>query len=249
VSNKDNNNIYSSYLIEARRLPSQKVEGLNEFITQIDDAKNAEVSYDLLMDLMDIIDKSGCPKIVFENLTWAYGLSTTTACILNTSVLRLSTSRMLYIILHEVAHQFQYTKHGEDFASKVYFGDEGLMAGANHLLKIEHTADRYAIRMTRYLLLKYDVRYNKSDLAGAYSHVTPASISGYIVDLRNQIKDLNLKDVAQVNELIYNTVKGKIAPPIYHGANTKADLDDNEKEDLQAELDDDEQDQLYFGMN
>ena len=41
--------------------------------------------------------------------------------------------------------------------------------------------------------------------------VTPESISTYIDDLRETIKTHNLNNVHEVNELIYNMVKVKVA--------------------------------------
>jgi len=233
VDNKDTHYIYSTYIAEARRAPEQRVEGLNDFIAQIDDAKGAKVSYDLLMDLMDIIDKSGCPKIAFEELTGALGISKTDACIVSDTVIGLALPRMLYIILHEVAHQFQYTKHGEDFAQNIYFGTNTPVESGKELLKIENTADRYAIRMTRYLLVKHDIPYSKFDLIGAYSNYTPAGISHYINNLRNQIKNLKLKNITEVNALIYNMVRKKIQPSAYSVVN---DIDHSKIDTKQPDL-------------
>lgn len=195
---------------EARRVEGEKVQGLERFIEWIDLVKENEVSPELLGDVMSMIERSGCPSIRFEKLLGALGISLTTACIVSSSALNMPLQRLFYIIFHELAHQYQYTKHGEEFAEAVYFGEGDSIAGARLLLKIENTADRYAYKIVKHLFEKHGLPFNAKNFDLVYKHATPEGISTYIDNLRETIKTHNLTNVHEVNELIYNMVKVKV---------------------------------------
>ena len=218
MKNKDLTNIYTSYLTEARRFPPTAVEGMNEFIGEIDDEKKEAVSYELLMDLVDIIDKSGCPKILFDTLHGALGISKADECVVSRAALKFSIPKMLYVILHEVAHQYQYTKHGEELAEGLYFNDTADLDCAHELLRIENIADRYAIRLARYLLVKHNIPFRALELNPVYKDVTPAYIASHIRTLKAQIKTSGLTNVHEINDLLYNVIKQEIAPTNYEAA-------------------------------
>lgn len=238
--NKDAKNIYTSYITEARRTKDQKVDAVNDFIAQIDDAKGAEVSYDLLMDLLEVIYKSGCPKIKFDGLTGALGISKADECILSTYILELSLPKMLYIILHEVAHQFQYTKHGEEFAQDIFFGDKSDLESAKDLLRIENIADRFAVRMTKHLLTKYKIPFKNYEVAPLYKSQTPLGISHHVSRMRNTIKMLDVKDIHILNDLLYNSLKQTVLPAEYREYNLNNNNitnSESEQDEWQRELD------------
>jgi len=195
---------------EARRVEGEKVQGLERFIEWIDLAKESEVSPELLGDVMSIIERSGCPSIRFEKLRGALGISLTTACVVNSSTLSDTIQQLFYVIFHEIAHQYQYTKHGEEFAEAVYFGNGDPEVGARLLLKIENTADRYAYRIVKHLFKKHGLPFNERTFYLLYKHQSPESVSTYINSLRSIISQNNLTNVHEVNDLIYNMVKGKL---------------------------------------
>lgn len=202
-------NIWRLYS-EARRVEGEKVQGLERFIEWIDLVKESEVSPELLGDVMSIIERSGCPSIRFEDLQGALGVSLTTACVVNSSTLNNPIQQLFYVIFHEIAHQYQYTKHGEEFAEAVYFGGGDPVVGARLLLKIENTADRYAYRIVKHLFEKHNLPFNKKTFYLAYKNMSPESISAYINNLRSTIRQNNLTNVHEVNDLIYNMIKAKL---------------------------------------
>ena len=75
----------------------------------------------------------------------ALGISKTDKCVISTKLLDLPIEYLVYVILHEVSHQYQYTKHGKDIALDVYLDNLNIDNAAQKLLKIEQIADRLAI--------------------------------------------------------------------------------------------------------
>jgi len=102
-------------VFEARRNDNETVRGLNTFLSRINKTFPGTPS-DMLLDIKNFIDASRCPEIAFEPLRGgALGISLSDKCVISTSALGVNLHRTLYVIFHEVAHQYQYSKHGEKF--------------------------------------------------------------------------------------------------------------------------------------
>lgn len=57
----------------------------------------------------EFINKSGCKSITFEELNpKCGGISTPDECIISTIILEFPKEILLYILFHEIAHQYQY---------------------------------------------------------------------------------------------------------------------------------------------
>ena len=209
LDKQDISMLYEAYLVEARRLPEEPVIGIKRLLDWIEMAKEGEVTPEFLNDLADIIYKSKCPKIQFEVLSGALGISTPYACSVSSIVLQSSITKMVYVILHELAHQYQYTKHGEQFAHDIYFKPNSILQATKELLKIEQIADRFAIAATKKLLTKHNIPVAK--LYGFYLQLSPESLVPHIRALRKQISDLGITSIDEINEVIYNSIKVQIS--------------------------------------
>ena len=91
---------------------SGNVQGLDQFINELK-SKFPDHS-NLMDDLKAFIMQSGCPAIEFDELYGAQGISKTDKCIVNRNTLQKSLENALYVILHEISHQYQYAKYGKD---------------------------------------------------------------------------------------------------------------------------------------
>ena len=88
------------------------VEGLGQFIKTLKDTFKDH--HNVIDDLKDYIVKSGCEAIGFDTLYGASGISKTDKCVIADKILSRPIENALYVILHEVSHQYQYSKYGKD---------------------------------------------------------------------------------------------------------------------------------------
>jgi len=189
-------------IFEMRLRDAERTQGLDKFIQELQQSfpnKAQEIK-----ELEHIILASKCPEIRFEHIK-ALGISKHDACIVNTSVLRSSFKYALYVILHEIAHQMQYSKHGEDFAQALFLDNLSDQQLAQLLRKIELTADRYAVAKCKQILKKFI--NDASDVRGFYAGTSDAQLLSHIHRVRNAVKQHKLDNINDINEWIYNSIK------------------------------------------
>jgi hypothetical protein len=149
-------------------------------------------------DIEKFIEKSGCTKISFEELNpKCGGISTPDECIISTIILEFPKEILLYILFHEIAHQYQYKKWGKNLMIDAYT-KLTIEDAVKSLLYIESVADRLAILKLRSIIGNENIppyRY--------YGCKNLEFFKEYICDLRNSIEKNNANDIESINEIIY----------------------------------------------
>ena len=194
----------SYFLFEAISNTNSNTQGLQEFIQEI--SNKFPNQNKLLADLATYISNSGCPSIKFDTLFGAMGISKTDECIIDKSVLNKSIGGLLYVILHEIAHQYQYKKYGKDVVWDAYSSKIDLQQAAELLMNIETVADKLASLKTKSLLKKNNIE-EKSPIVTFYSNMNVDYFKNYLEKLRNEVKDKKMESIEEVNEYIYNKLK------------------------------------------
>lgn len=73
-----------------------------------------------IKEIEEFIERSGCKSIRFEELSpKCGGISLPNECIISTIILQFPTELLLYILFHEIAHQYQYKKYGKDLGLEI----------------------------------------------------------------------------------------------------------------------------------
>lgn len=189
--------------LEMRLKPGSRTQNLDAFMQQLHQAfPNKQHALDALEN---IIIESKCPEIRFENIR-ALGISKGDVCIISHSVLNADFQHAMYVILHEIAHQMQYSKHGEDFAAGVFLHDLPDQQLINMLRKIELTADRYAIAKLKQIFSAANLPMVRVPMS-MYKQVPDAMLHQHIQNTRRIIKQRNFTTIEQVNDWIYNSIK------------------------------------------
>lgn len=180
------------------------VRGLDIFISTI--RSHTELKENSIKLIKRFIIDSGCPSIKFENLsTRAAGISKTDECIISTIIFGIPVEYFVYIMLHEVAHQFQYLKHGKNIALSIYQNTE-INEAANKLLSLEKVADRLAIKKAREVLRLSNI-HTVDKIIPRYLNLTDTSqIKSHILDIRAQVELHGLTTIEQINNCIYNKI-------------------------------------------
>ena len=192
--------------LEMRLQHNEQTKGIDAFMNQLNDAFPDK--WRAFAALRRIILESKCPEIRFENIR-ALGISMGDKCIISNSVLRSSFARAIYVILHEIAHQMQYTKYGEDFAAAIFMHDITDEQMIQMLKKIELTADRYAIAKGKQVLRNANAP-DKPVIHSSYKSVSDASLLHHIHNVRANAKKHNLNTIMDINEWIYNSIKSAL---------------------------------------
>ena len=193
------------YLKEVNLKRSNTI-GLDTFIKtiQIDKPTLCE---NIILALIDFIVSSGCRAIEFRKMSnRAMGISKTDVCILNYDVLKMPDEYTLYIILHEVAHQYQYRKHGKNLVLDVYLESTPLDEAAKKLLRVEQIADRLAIAKLNTILQENNIKLSKPIVSRYLGLTDLTQIKNYLSKIRSNIGQMKLLNIEEINDYIYQKV-------------------------------------------
>jgi predicted Zn-dependent protease with MMP-like domain len=184
-------------------------QGLGNFMSQLDNAHPNAVY--VLGTLDNFIKKSGCQHIEFANYFkhQAYGISLHDRVAINPWVLTQSLTFILYVILHEVAHQYQYKKYGMEKIYAAYVGDVSVKEGAKLMKYIEQVADEFAVRKLREFekLHRDKIKLFPEDIKKVYQNVPLSQFENLIEKFIGVVKRANIKDKTEISNILYNYVK------------------------------------------
>lgn len=197
------NYIKSFRLFEAQG----SVQGLDEFMEKLRDAFPEYQG--VLDDLESYIVSSGCPAIAFETLYGAQGISKTDKCIVSDKVLKGGyIEDALYVILHEISHQYQYAKYGKNVMWDAYSSRIDIDQAVDLLMNIELVADRLAVLKATQLLRSNRVTDFKP-IKSLYKTVSRSYFKSHLESLRNVVTKKGVDSIEGANELMYNKLKEK----------------------------------------
>ena len=189
------------YLKEVN-LRKSNTKGLDSFINTIRIAK-PKWCESTIFELSDFIVSSGCRSIEFRKMSnRAMGISKTDTCILNLDVLILPDEYTLYIILHEVAHQYQYTKHGKNLVLDVYLESTQLDEAAKKLLSVEQIADRLAIAKLNKILKRNNFEIANPIISRYLGLNDLTQIKNHLSKIRKEVSERNLSNIEEINDHI-----------------------------------------------
>jgi len=180
------------------------IPGLDNLILQL--KKHHNIADSLADKIKQFIINSGTPKIEIANLNMALGASLHDRVIINSSVFSRELSHILYVVFHEIAHQYQYKKHGFVEMFK-YFEDELQTHEAVKILrKAENIADNYAIRKLK-KLQKEGEKIITSGLYGFYAKMPDSSLASYIKMVKNNLKSDDVRNPEKISSTLWNLIK------------------------------------------
>lgn len=189
------------YLKEVN-LKRSNVVGLEAFIKTIRIDKPT-LCENTILELIDFIVSSGCRAIEFRKMSnRAMGISKTDVCILNYDVLKIPDEYALYIILHEVAHQYQYRKHGKNLVLDVYLESTPLDDAAKKLLLVEQIADRLAIAKLNWILKENNIKLSQPIISRYLGLTDLTQIKNHLNKIRKEISEKDLSTIEEINDHI-----------------------------------------------
>lgn len=159
--------------------------------------------------LTDFISNSGCKKIEFANFRFpAMGMALHDGVLINNSVLSNSLSFVLFVIFHEIAHQYQYKKYGAELMYKVYTDKISITDAAKWMKNVEVIADEFAERKCKeFIKLGY---INTMSFNKFYNKVGLDYFENFIYMTKSELKNKNLTSHDEISSYFYNKVKSVI---------------------------------------
>ena len=187
---------------------SSQTEGLDLFMDELIS------TYPTLEEFKDIIvrfiAKSDCKKIEFSDMNMASGLSLHNAVLINKHLLADSDyGKLLFVIFHEIAHQYQFKKYGAEKMYELYVGKLDLNDAVDFLYNTEITADEFAQRKCREFV-KLGI-IDKVPLTMSYKKAGKLFISSMYNHVKKILADRKSDTPEHISEVLYNFIKTKMA--------------------------------------
>jgi len=190
-----------------RKILKEDTKGIDTFLDEL--SNNYELSEDLLGFIKKFIEESECKRINFSKFKiGVLGLALESGVLINSTIIGRPLPFVLFVIFHEIAHQYQFKKYGDDVMYKCYLGDITEKEAADFMKKTEEVADEFASRKIKQL--------QKMGLVGpftppqVYKNMPIQQITMMVNNFRNEMKRNNIDSKEKISEFFYNMVKSEI---------------------------------------
>jgi hypothetical protein len=189
-----------------RKLIVEETSGIDDFMQRIIETYPETKEYS--DKIKSFIENSGCKKIEVSKFKYpALGMALHNGVLFNEQIFNQNLPMFLFIVFHEIAHQYQYKKYGAEKMYEYYIGEIDLKEAAEAMKKIEIIADELANRKVREFekmgLIKSDERRYHS----VYKNIPISHFERLIDASRKEIKKVGYKDFDTISDVFYNMVK------------------------------------------
>lgn len=190
-----------------RRILKEETQGIESFLTQIMETYPETESF--INDIEKFIKNSNCKKIEVAKFKYpALGLAVHNGVLFNEVIFKQKLPDFLFIIFHEIAHQYQYKKYGDEKMYEFYLDETDVKDAAIAMKQIEIIADEFANRKVReFINLGFINNPNKKSLFSIYKDVPLYQFENLITQTKDTIKSKNVSGFDKIAELFYNMIK------------------------------------------
>lgn len=191
-----------------RKLIVEETSGIDDFMKRI--IETYPTTEDYSDKIKSFIENSGCKKIEVSKFKYpALGLALHNGVLFNESIFKQELPYFLFVVFHEIAHQYQYKKYGAEKMYEYYIGEIDLKEAAQAMKNIEIIADELATRKIREFKKLGLINNNEhSDFGnGVYKKIPLIHFAKLIESSRNEIKKVGYKDFDTISDVFYNMVK------------------------------------------
>jgi hypothetical protein len=209
---------------------NEETEGESEFIKILDD--RYDLSEELKSEIINTFKMGGCENVKFQKMKMGDGLALGNRLILNPTILNYSLGKVLFVLFHEMAHQYQFKKYGKEKMLEIYEEHLSLSDAAKFMYEVEQVADEFAVRKLKSLERKGLVKLERLDIQKGYENVNLFMLERIISHFRNELRKNNISGHNQVAEFLYNMVKIEQSNEV-DGKSYRKDL--NTKSDSETE--------------
>ena len=163
-----------------------------------------KISDELKCYIEDTIVNSGCQDIQFKKLNPKYfGLSSHDGVIISDNLLNMSLPLFLFILFHELTHQLQFKKYGDDML--IYLKNIPDESVSNFILKQEIIADRLSSLKIHHLQNKGLLSKDFKPML-VYRNISRDKFLTKISEYRLLMKEVNVKTPDDVSRFFRGLV-------------------------------------------
>ena len=190
-----------------RRILKEETQGIDSFLTQIMETYPETESF--INDIEKFIKNSNCKKIEVAKFKYpALGLAVHNGVLFNEVIFKQKLPDFLFIIFHEIAHQYQYKKYGDEKMYEFYSDEIDVKDAAIAMKKIEIIADEFANRKVReFIKLGFINGTNKKSRFSIYNDVPLNHFERLISQTKDTIRSKNISSFDEISEIFYNMIK------------------------------------------
>lgn len=183
-------------------------DSISSFLNTID--RTYKMSDELRNKVEEFIRKSDCEKIEFAKFKIpAMGIALHDGVLINQVVLNQGLENLIYIVFHEIAHQYQFKKYGKDKMYECYIGEISDDEAADFMRKTEIVADEFAARKIRELQ-KLGLINSSFVPPQPYKNLPLNQIKAMVVNYRRMLRQNNVNSPEKISEFFYNIVKDSL---------------------------------------
>jgi hypothetical protein len=191
-----------------KRILKEETERVDGFLDEITSVHN--MSDELRDFVKNFINDSNCERIDFANfkMAGAMGVAIKSGVLINKIALKRSLPFLLFLIFHEIAHQYQFKKYGVDIMYNCYIGDISEMEAAEFMKHTEEVADDFASRKIRELQkLNLIDNFNPVQI---HRNLPIQQVLMMVSRYREDMRMNNIDTPEKVSEYFYNIVKSEL---------------------------------------
>ena len=188
-----------------RHILKEETQNIDSFIDTVE-GKYPEVS-EFKDVLISFIEESDCQKIEFANFKHpSLGVALHNGVLINNNALSKPLPLLMFIIFHEIAHQYQFKKYGADEMYRCYSGEVTIDDAAEFMKNTEIVADKYAALKIRQLIKSgyIDSSFVPPQM---YKKVPVGQIKQMIEQFKHQFRMNNVKSSEEISSFMYNMIK------------------------------------------
>jgi len=160
--------------------------------------------------IKEFIDKSGCKRIETFKMKQGLVLSLHDRVVISDLAFSNPLSMFLFILFHEIAHQYQYKKYGDDKMYEYYINEISITEAAEFMKNVEIVADEFATRKVREFIKLGLINKSDNMFKSFYKKITIYHFVTLLSTIKKMIKSKNLKNSEEISELLYNWIKNSI---------------------------------------
>jgi hypothetical protein len=187
------------------RLLKEQTQGLDELMNKI--KETYKLSDEHLNVIRQFILNSGCKNIIIERIKMGAGLSLSDRVILSPDLFNLNLAKFLFILFHEIAHQYQFKKYGGEKMYELYTGEMDIKQGCKMMRDIELVADEFAARKMREFVKLGVIKEKDAKFGGFYKNTPESHFHMLVSQIRDMLKKSKVSEPDKISELFYNFVK------------------------------------------
>jgi hypothetical protein len=190
-----------------RRILKEETQGIDSFLIKVMETYPNTGRF--IDNIETFIKNSNCKKIEVAKFKYpALGLAVHNGVLFNEVIFKQELPDFLFIIFHEIAHQYQYKKYGDEKMYEFYLDETDVKDAAIAMKQIEIIADEFASRKVReFINLGFINKSNKKSLFSIYKDVPLYHFERLITQTKDTIKSKNVSGFDKIAELFYNMIK------------------------------------------